>query len=45
MIFPLKLEGVPTVCASLKEALAALNEDRDFLTSGDVMTNDQMAVY
>ena len=42
---PEELEGVPTVCASLKEALAALNEDRDFLTSGDVMTNDQINAY
>tara|TARA_Y100000589_G_C26938443_1_gene541318 strand:- start:66 stop:743 length:678 start_codon:yes stop_codon:yes gene_type:complete len=42
---PEELEGVPTVCASLREALAALDNDRDFLTSGDVMTNDQIDAY
>ncbi|HAT35038.1 MAG TPA: glutamine synthetase, partial [Rhodospirillaceae bacterium] len=37
---PEELEGVPTVCASLKEAVAALDEDRAFLTAGDVMSDD-----
>jgi glutamine synthetase len=31
---------IPTVCASLDEALAALDKDRDFLTRGGVFSND-----
>ncbi|MDE2583918.1 MAG: type I glutamate--ammonia ligase [Betaproteobacteria bacterium] len=31
---------IPTVCASLDEALANLDKDRDFLTRGGVFSND-----
>jgi hypothetical protein len=31
---------IPTVCASLDEALAALDKDREFLTRGGVFSND-----
>ncbi|WP_421703944.1 type I glutamate--ammonia ligase [Aliiroseovarius sp.] len=37
-----ELEGIPTVCASLREALDALAEDHDFLLAGDVFTKDQI---
>lgn len=42
---PEELREVPTVCTNLEEALAALNEDREFLTKGDVFTNDMIDGY
>ncbi len=39
---PEELEGVPTVCASLREALDSLMDDLDFLLVGDVFTKDQI---
>ena len=42
---PEELEGVPTVCSSLGQALEALNADRDFLKKGDVFTDDQIDAY
>ena len=40
-----ELEGVPTVCSSLGQALEALDADRDFLKKGDVFTDDQIDGY
>ena len=40
-----ELEGIPTVCGSLREALEALAADHDFLTQGDVFTKDQIDGY
>ncbi|MFT5486347.1 MAG: glutamine synthetase [Paracoccaceae bacterium] len=40
-----ELEGVPTVCHSLREAVEALDADRDFLTQGDVFPNDLIDGY
>ncbi len=37
---PEELQDVPTVCHSLREALDSLDEDREFLTRGDVFPND-----
>jgi len=42
---PEELEGVPTVCSSLSEALDSLHADRDFLKKGDVFTDDQIDGY
>ena len=42
---PEELEGVPTVAASLREALEALDTDRDFLKAGGVFTDDQIDAY
>ena len=42
---PEELAGIPTVCASLREALDALEADQDFLLAGDVFTRDQIAGY
>lgn len=42
---PEELENVPTVCGSLREALEELEEDRDFLKKGDVMTDDMIDAY
>ena len=36
---------IPTVCASLEEALANLDKDREFLTRGGVFTNDWIDSY
>ena len=38
-------QKIPTVCGSLKEALAALSADRDFLKKGDVFSDDQIDAY
>ena len=40
-----ELDGVPTVCGSLREATRALERDRDFLLAGDVFTEDQLDAY
>ena len=40
-----ELEGIPTVCGSLREALDALASDHDFLLQGDVFTKDQIDGY
>lgn len=37
--------AIPTVAASLEEALNSLAEDYDFLTKGDVMTKDTIDAY
>ena len=37
---PEELQGVPTVCGSLREALDSLGADMDFLMQGDVFTQD-----
>ncbi|MFS0736041.1 type I glutamate--ammonia ligase [Sphingomonas sp. 1P06PA] len=42
---PAELAEVPTVCASLREALSELDKNRAFLTKGDVFTNDQIDAY
>jgi glutamine synthetase len=42
---PEELEGVPTVCGSLREALESLDTDRDFLMKGDVMPADLIDGY
>ena len=36
---------IPTVCASLEEAVAALDADREFLTRGGVFSNDMIDAY
>jgi len=36
---------VAPVCASLREALEALEADHDFLLKGDVFTKDQIEAY
>ncbi len=36
---------IPTVCASLEEALAHLDKDREFLTRGGVFSNDWIDAY
>jgi len=40
-----ELEGIPTVCGSLREALECLAADHDFLVQGDVFTKDQIEGY
>ncbi len=42
---PEELAGIPTVCASLREALDCLEADHDFLLAGDVFTKDQIEAY
>ncbi|KAK0340624.1 hypothetical protein LTR94_029765, partial [Friedmanniomyces endolithicus] len=42
---PAELAEVPTVCASLREALESLQADHDFLLKGDVFTKDQIEAY
>jgi len=42
---PEQLEGIPTVCGSLREALVALENDHDFLLAGNVFTKDQLKGY
>ena len=40
-----ELEGIPTVCGSLREAMQELQADMDFLLAGDVFTKDQIEGY
>ncbi|GAB4353416.1 MAG: type I glutamate--ammonia ligase [Oricola sp.] len=40
-----ELAGIPTVCGSLREAIAALREDNDFLKAGGVFDDDQIEAY
>ena len=42
---PDELSKVPTVCGSLREALEALDSDRDYLKKGDVFTDDMIDGY
>jgi glutamine synthetase len=42
---PEELQGVPTVCGSLREALTSLETDNDFLMQGDVFTQDMIEGY
>ncbi len=42
---PAELANIPTVCGSLREALAAVNADRAFLTRGGVFTDEQIDDY
>ncbi|PIW28342.1 MAG: type I glutamate--ammonia ligase [Rhodospirillales bacterium CG15_BIG_FIL_POST_REV_8_21_14_020_66_15] len=42
---PEELAGVPTVAGSLREAVQALDADRDFLKKGDVFTDDAINGY
>ena len=42
---PEELKDVPTVCASLRDALAALDADRAFLKKGNVFSDDQIDGY
>ena len=42
---PEELADIPTVCASLREALENLESDHDFLLAGDVFTKDQIEGY
>ena len=42
---PEELADVPTVCASLRQALEELSADRGFLTAGDVFSDDQIDAY
>jgi glutamine synthetase len=36
---------IPTVCASLDQALECLDRDREFLTRGGVFTNDMIDAF
>ena len=42
---PEELQDVPTVCHSLREAVAELDADREFLKKGDVFTDDLIDGY
>jgi glutamine synthetase len=42
---PAELAEVPTVCASLREALDSLEADMDYLLKGDVFSKDQIEAY
>ena len=40
-----ELENIPTVCASLREAVESLKNDMSFLTKGSVFSEDQINAY
>jgi glutamine synthetase len=40
-----EIKGIPTVASSLEMALEALDDDRDFLTQGDVFSNGMIDAY
>jgi glutamine synthetase len=42
---PEELKGVPTVCGSLREAIASLEADNDFLKKGGVTNDDMITAY
>jgi glutamine synthetase len=42
---PEEMEGIPTVCASLREALKSLEADYEFLLKNDVFSEDQIEGY
>jgi glutamine synthetase len=42
---PEELKEIPTVCASLRQALEELDADRDFLKAGGVFDDDQIDAY
>jgi glutamine synthetase len=42
---PEEAAAIPQVCSSLEQALEALNNDREFLTVGGVMTDDSIDAY
>ena len=42
---PEEAASIPQVCGSLREALDALNSDRDFLKKGGVFDDDQIDAY
>ena len=42
---PEELKDLPTVCGSLRDALSALDADRDFLKRGDVFPDDLIDGY
>ncbi|CUH31710.1 Glutamine synthetase [Jannaschia seosinensis] len=42
---PEELASIPTVCASLREALDELEKDHEFLLAGDVFTRSQLEGY
>ncbi|OSP56631.1 type I glutamate--ammonia ligase [Pseudoruegeria sp. SK021] len=42
---PEELASIPTVCASLREALDELQADHEYLLAGDVFTKDQIDAY
>jgi len=42
---PEEAAAIPTVASSLEQALEALDNDREFLTAGGVMSNDMIDAY
>jgi glutamine synthetase len=42
---PAELAKIPTVCASLREALGSLDKDRAFLKAGGVFTDEMIDAY
>jgi glutamine synthetase len=42
---PEELKDIPTVCGSLREAISALDADREFLKAGGVFDDDQIDSY
>lgn len=42
---PQELKEIPTVSASLREAMESLDQDRQFLTAGGVFLDDQIDAY
>ncbi|MCY3877618.1 MAG: type I glutamate--ammonia ligase [Rhodobacteraceae bacterium] len=42
---PEELQGIPTVCSSLREAVTSLENDMEFLLAGDVFSKDQVDAY